>query len=52
MIDEWFQILLCHQAEVAEEQKKDYNRLRRRVDFCVTELEKLGDTKYESKSES
>ncbi|XP_057465634.1 uncharacterized protein LOC130755258 isoform X2 [Actinidia eriantha] len=50
-IDEWFQMLLCRQIEIAEEQKKDYNRLRRWVDFCVTELEKLGDAKYKSESE-
>ncbi|GFZ00441.1 hypothetical protein Acr_14g0000770 [Actinidia rufa] len=50
-IDEWFQMFLCRQTEIAKEQKKDYNRLRRRVDFCVTELEKLGDVKYESESE-
>ncbi|XP_057510020.1 uncharacterized protein LOC130792514 [Actinidia eriantha] len=50
-IDEWFQMFLCRQTEIAKEQKKDYNRLRRRVDFCVTELEKLGDVKYKSESE-
>ena len=50
-IDEWFQILLCLQAKVAEEQKKDYNRLWRRVYFYVTELEKLGDANYESEFE-
>ena len=41
---------MCRQDEVIEEQK-DYNRLRSRVDFCVIELEKLEDAKFESEEE-
>ena len=51
-IDEWFLILLWHQTNIVNEQKKDYNRLWHQVDFCVTKLEKLGDANYESESES
>ena len=46
-MDEWFLILLCQQNDIANEQKKYYNSLRHRVDFSVTELEKLGNGKYE-----
>ncbi|GFS44220.1 hypothetical protein Acr_00g0089200 [Actinidia rufa] len=37
-MDKWFRILLCRQNDIAKEQKKDHNRLRRRVEFCMTEL--------------
>ena len=49
-INEWFRILACHQIDIANEQKNNYNRLRRWDNFCVTKLKKLGDAHYESES--
>ena len=43
---------MCRQIDIANEQKRDYNCLRRRVHFCVTKLEKLVYAKLESEFES
>ena len=51
-IDECLQILLCWQNDIANEQKNDYNRLRHKVYFYVTELEKMVNVQYKTESES